>query len=113
MHPNWDSDAPKYDSDIAILTLDSPVQYSDLIQPVCLPELNFEIGSQFGNVIGYGKSELPIIHEPKPKKIQISSTTNDQCFFANYLYAEFASPTTFCAGEKGKNPCKGIYQYFI
>lgn len=38
MHPNWRNDTDKYDSDLAILVLDSEVRFNEFIQPVCLPK---------------------------------------------------------------------------
>lgn len=36
VHPNWSPEGSKYESDIAVLEMDRPVQFSELIQPVCL-----------------------------------------------------------------------------
>lgn len=36
IHPGWSNDTEKYDSDLAILTLDRAVEFTDFIQPVCL-----------------------------------------------------------------------------
>ncbi|KAG5677124.1 hypothetical protein PVAND_006906 [Polypedilum vanderplanki] len=107
IHKNWNPAVPNYDSDIAILTLNNRVQFNDFVQPVCLPDKNFQIDVRRGSVVGFGKSENLLRHEPRPKKIEISSLTNDDCFFTDYNFARFGSRTTFCAGEEGKSPCKG------
>jgi hypothetical protein len=107
VHENWNPKTLNYDSDIAILTLINQVQFNDFVQPVCLPDSNFQIGLRLGSVVGFGKSEEPLRHEPRPKKIEISTLTNDDCFFEDYNFARFGSKTTFCAGELGKNPCRG------
>lgn len=43
VHPRWNHHEPKYEADIAVLVLDREVQFSELIQPVCLtvePEIS-------------------------------------------------------------------------
>jgi len=45
-----------------------------------------------------------------PRKVTIKSTTNEECFFNDYHFAKFASPRTFCAGERGKTPCQGNFK---
>lgn len=41
-------------NDIALLTLDSPVQYSQSIRPICLPTGSKSYGGQWGIVAGWG-----------------------------------------------------------
>lgn len=36
VHPGWNPREPKYEGDLAVLMLDREVQFSELIQPVCL-----------------------------------------------------------------------------
>lgn len=36
LHHGWKFDSPKYDSDIALLVLNYPVEFSTFVQPVCL-----------------------------------------------------------------------------
>lgn len=43
VHPRWNPGDPKYEADLAILKMDREVQFSELIQPVCLtfePEIS-------------------------------------------------------------------------
>lgn len=41
-------------NDIALLTLDSPVQYSRSVRPICLPTGSKGYGGQYGIVAGWG-----------------------------------------------------------
>lgn len=88
--------------------LKNRLEYSDNIQPVCLPSPDERVFNIRGLVVGYGKSESNLLHENIPRKVEISSYTNDDCFFSDYQFARFGSPRTFCAGERGKTPCQGI-----
>lgn len=83
------------------------VEFTEYIQPVCLPGPDEPVFRIKGLVVGYGKSESSALHENIPRKVEISSYTNDDCFFSDYQFARFGSPRTFCAGERGKTPCQG------
>lgn len=47
-------DARTLYNDVALLTLDSPVQYTKSVRPICLPNNNRNYGGQYGTVIGWG-----------------------------------------------------------
>lgn len=107
VHPEWNPKDVRYDADIALLQLQNFVTFSDVIQPVCIAPPDLDAFHLLGKVAGWGKSENPSIHEVKPKQVDIPSHGNDNCFLTDYRFAKFASPRTFCAGERGKTPCKG------
>lgn len=107
IHPTWKPKDVRYDADIAILQLQNLVTFSDLVQPVCLPPANLNVFTITGRVVGWGKSESTEKNEVKPKQVEIPAYGNEDCFFADYRFAQFGSPRTFCAGERGKTPCQG------
>lgn len=41
-------------NDVALLTLDSPVQYSKAVRPICLPTTTKSYGGSYGIVAGWG-----------------------------------------------------------
>lgn len=47
-------DARTLYNDVALLTLDSPVQYSKTVRAICLPTQNRNYGGQYGTVVGWG-----------------------------------------------------------
>lgn len=107
IHPKWNPKDVRYDADIALVHLNNLVTFSNFIQPVCLPPPNLNAFTLTGKVVGWGQSELPGRHEVRPKQVEIPSYGNEDCFFTDYRFAQFGSPRTFCAGERGKTPCKG------
>lgn len=107
IHPNWSTNDIRYDADISILMLKRRVEFTEYVQPVCLPGRDEVVFKIRGHVVGYGKSESGTLHENVPRKVEISSYSNDDCFFSDYQFARFGSPRTFCAGERGKTPCQG------
>lgn len=107
IHPNWNPKDIRWDADIAILTLQNLVTFSDVIQPVCLPQPNLNVFTLNGRVVGWGQSENSGLHEYQPKHVKIPSYGNEECFLSDYRFAQIASQRTFCAGERGNTPCKG------
>lgn len=47
-------DARTLYNDVAVLTLDSPVEYTHNIRPICLPGSERSYGGMYGTVIGWG-----------------------------------------------------------
>lgn len=62
-------------NDIAILTLDSPVTFSQQIRPICLPVAGGDFAGRTGTVIGWGS-----IRESNYKK-NIQKTVLYICLF--------------------------------
>ena len=96
-------------SDIAILVLKSPVQYTDTIKPICLPEGNSSYAGEKGTVAGWG---LLGYGGSSPKVLQELTTeiwNNERCS-SNYEKKYPDSPasiteTMLCSGKEGKSPC--------
>ena len=40
IHPEWKFNKENYDADIAVVTLFGPVDVTETVQPICLPEQN-------------------------------------------------------------------------
>jgi hypothetical protein len=112
IHPEWNIYAESYDADIAVLSLESFVEYSDKIIPICLPpQIDIKIEQRddlIGVVVGYGRSEDATRHEVVPKMIEIPTVGQTKCFLNNENLASLSSNRTFCAGLKGRAPCKDL-----
>ena len=55
VHPDWKPLDKSYDADIAIIVMDSPVEYSDFIRPICVWEFSehlHEVVGQQGTMAG-------------------------------------------------------------
>jgi Trypsin len=107
IHEDWGKDIHSRDGDIAVLTLSSSVQFTKFIQPACLPVKDANVFNVKGSVVGYGKSELTVLHENIPKFIEIDSVDYYDCLVSNNAFGKLVSRNTFCAGGKGKSPCRG------
>lgn len=108
IHPEWREDEESFDADIAIIKMRESVIFTDYISPICLPTSSINVFDVYGSVAGYGLTELSFDGKPEkaPKFIRIPTVSQEECLFDNTEYAKRASRRTFCAGEKGKIPCK-------
>ena len=51
---SYSADKNRFDSDLAILKLDSPLVFDDNVKPICLPDASFEPTTVKGVVSGWG-----------------------------------------------------------
>lgn len=109
LHPDWDSFSNKFDADIAIVVLRTPVKYSITIQPICLPPPSSDEVIGIGTIIGWGKSEPNNEVDFRPNELEVLAVNQSQCFFTHNELVQFSSHRTFCAGfvNQSKAPCTG------
>jgi hypothetical protein len=116
IHPDWNIYSDNFDADIAIILLESFIEFSDRIIPICLPpQVDVTVEQKedlMGVVIGYGRSENAAVHEVVPKKIEIPTVSQQNCFFMDDNLASLSSNRTFCAGLPGIAPCKFYLKIF-
>ncbi|XP_050459471.1 serine protease gd-like isoform X2 [Cataglyphis hispanica] len=99
------------DSDLAILTLRTPVEFSPTIKPVCMWHGSSDLQSavnKIGYVVGWGRNEFgnPYVAEPRMAKVPIVS--QEVCLWSDSRFVNFTSNRTFCAGSRdGSGPCNG------
>lgn len=119
LHPDWKPHATNFDADIAIATTEYAMYFTNLVQPICLPNFNAVLIHPLGTVVGWGRSEKTgdnkLDHENLPKEIEVKAVTNEECFLHYDEFAKISSPRTFCAGWPGKNigPCHGEFYFFL
>ena len=77
IHPDWNIDNDSYDGDIALLLLDTEVQYSATVQPICLSKPKSPVAQATeGIFVGYGKTEFGTISNiAKNSKYQLKIIT--------------------------------------
>jgi len=128
IHPDWKFDEEKYDADLAIIFMQGRIEFTNFIQPVCLPAISSKVYSDIGYIAGeaqessdesfaieklisgWGQSESSgNSHEVVPKQVEIKKVKNEFCFLKYYQLGRLSSARTFCAGnpEEEKSACKG------
>lgn len=111
IHEEWNSTSWRYNADIAIIVLMESIAFSKTIQPICLPEKNYDYVNETGIVVGWGKSEHSGLrnYDDTPSKVQIPAINDSYCLTKFPKLAQHADVGTFCGGYeyKGKAPCFG------
>lgn len=87
VHEDWKQSTLRHDADIAIIFFEKTVEFSNYIQPACLPSSDWKEKSlKGGKVFGWGSSERTKAGVPEniTRKIELEPPiTNEQCFFEN------------------------------
>lgn len=105
IHPLFIGTYPsKSTGNIAILELDQPIEFTDLIRPPCLWKENEDldkITAETAIVIGWGA-------DAKPKKFTMPIVSNLDCVQSHEAIAKILDQYSFCAGfRNGSVPCVG------
>ncbi|KAK5905067.1 hypothetical protein CesoFtcFv8_006572 [Champsocephalus esox] len=104
-HPNYNEYT--FDNDIALMELDSPVTFSDYIQPICLPSSthNFPTGNTVW-ITGWGATREGGSAATILQKAQVRIINHSVC---NDLMAGEITSRMFCAGvlTGGVDACQG------
>ncbi|XP_070497629.1 CLIP domain-containing serine protease B4-like [Chironomus tepperi] len=108
VHPDWNIDIESYEGDIALLTLETEIQFSPTIQRICLSRPNTEMAQATeGIVIGYGKTEDGKSSNIA-KKLIVPIKSYHQCVKEHDRLKVFLSARTFCGGPgDGRGICDG------
>ena len=106
----------RFDNDIAIVKLESPLTFNDDVQPACLPHTSFtfETGDN-SYVSGWGATVMrPIGEEPGPvsnilQYVRLPLITNTDCVFPKTEWAPTQiTSNNVCAGfpNGGRDICQ-------
>jgi Leucine-rich repeat (LRR) protein len=110
IHPDWSNSKFSFHADIAILVLTDLISFSNLIQPICLPEQSFDdVETGVGVIAGWGQSQRNHLHDVKPNALEIPVINSTHCLLRFPKLVDIASVSSFCGGyeNQGKAPCLG------
>ncbi|XP_030563715.1 proclotting enzyme [Drosophila novamexicana] len=95
------------DSDIALLTLETPVIFNDIISPICLWEAaGNEIAAEVGSIAGWGTDEKGNDVTRYPHVVEAKIASEADC--ANSWNGQRVLVRTLCASNlDGSGPCLG------
>ncbi|XP_052126172.1 proclotting enzyme-like [Frankliniella occidentalis] len=95
-------------NDVAILTLDSPVQYRRDIRPICMPSGSAGYSGKTATVIGWGSLRESGPQPAVLQEVNIPVWTNAEC---RQKYGNAAPggivDTFLCAGQASRDSCSG------
>jgi secreted trypsin-like serine protease len=93
-------------NDIAILTLDSPVTFTNMIRPICLPTGADLYAGSTATVVGWGSLRESGPQPSVLQEVSISIWTNSECRTKYGSAAPGGIVEHFiCAGQAGKDSC--------
>nr|XP_009678327.1 PREDICTED: ovochymase-1 [Struthio camelus australis] len=110
VHPNFD--IASYDSDIALVQLDVPLEYNAAVRPVCLPNSTEPVSSSsLCTVSGWGIIEDDGSRARRLQQIQVPVLENEVCERNYYLnHPGGITARMLCAGfvsAGGRDSCQG------
>jgi secreted trypsin-like serine protease len=113
LHRDWDSESVEFDADISIVVLRDSVVFSKNVEPICLPQPNYDEVVETGTVVGWGVSERSEAAgeqiDSTPNKLEVSAVSQAHCFLTVNSLVVPSSNRTFCAGyiNQNKSACNG------
>ncbi|KAF2895865.1 hypothetical protein ILUMI_10310 [Ignelater luminosus] len=106
VHPDYDFRKSK--NDIALLRLDRNIEFTNFIQPICLPVSEApdpSTGSKL-TVVGWGITENDTKSDVK-LKVNVPVVSKEQCSSKLHNIGDVDSTRICAGGEKGKDACQG------
>lgn len=111
VHPDWKVFNEKYDADLAIFVMSEVVDFTNLIQPVCMPHTDQldDTYDKEAKIVGWGLAESADHRNNEfiPRETTTRTLNDSYCFTKNPQIAIFASTSTFCGGGEGGSPNSG------
>ncbi|XP_067874706.1 serine protease hepsin [Heterodontus francisci] len=107
--PFLDLNAEDNSNDVAVLHLQKPLNFTDYIQPLCLPAIGQPlVEGAVCSVTGWGNTEYYGHQSDILREASVPIISNDQCNSPEY-YNDQITPKMFCAGysEGGIDACQG------
>jgi len=110
IHPNYNH--MTLDNDLALIELDSDVEYERHIQPICLPEKDTDFVGSEAYVSGWGVMSYAEKNIPEVLQIvKVPIVSNEKCeqMYRKAKHHFMARDTIVCAGYAvgGKDSCEG------
>jgi len=96
------------DNDIALLELESPVTYSAVIRPICLPTryVNSNFDGQIGVVTGWGTTDFGGESSTNLLEVSLPIISTDNCK-TNAKVGNKITQNMFCTYADNKDACQG------
>lgn len=86
-----------YNNDIALLRLDSPVEFGGLLRPVCLPPIGKNFNGDLGVVVGWGAIKESGAVSNTLMEVAVPILSNEKCRTSKY--GDKITDNMMCAGD--------------
>ncbi|XP_051865032.1 transmembrane protease serine 6-like isoform X2 [Pristis pectinata] len=96
---------PSFNYDVALLELSQPVEYTDFVQPACLPIATASTAGRRCTAIGWGKTSENGLPSNELLQTEVQVFNNSQC----QRFIPKITEQMICAGvpEGGRDACQG------
>ncbi|XP_042892757.1 proclotting enzyme-like [Penaeus japonicus] len=103
LHPNYEDET--VDNDIALLEVE-PIEFSDRVMPVCLPEQKDDYDDVSATVTGWGTLSEGGVPSDVLMEVTLPTMSNGKCM---ETYSDLVTKNMICAGldAGGKDSCQG------
>lgn len=106
-HPDYNT--RPMDSDVALLKLSAPIdfsQYKNAIAPICLPPADVSFEKKIGIVTGWGVIKFGGTQSTVLRAVKVPIMNNENC---KKSYGSYVTENMICAGyaQGGKDACQG------
>jgi len=106
-HPKWSSRMLDYD--IALLELQTPIQFNKYVSPVCLPSDNPPVGAEC-YITGWGKTYHPGMMHPTLQQAKMPIVSNKVCYAKNKKFIPVPITSRMvCSGDGGHSRRSGCH----
>ncbi|XP_047532122.1 transmembrane protease serine 9-like [Vanessa atalanta] len=107
-HPSFTSNAVRDINDIAVLTLEKKLKFSDKVRPICLPSEDMIFGDLPLTVAGWGKTRQGALTSSRYLlETRVKLVMSHVCTKSSIYKDNFVSDTMMCAYSLGKDACQG------
>nr|XP_026485598.1 transmembrane protease serine 9-like [Vanessa tameamea] len=107
-HPSFTSNAVRDINDIAVLTLEKKLKFSDKVRPICLPSEDMTFGELPLTVAGWGKTRQGALTSSRYLlETRVKLVMSHVCTKSSIYKDNFVSDSMMCAYSLGKDACQG------
>nr|XP_034828510.1 plasminogen-like [Maniola hyperantus] len=107
-HPNFTSNAVRDINDIAVLTLEKTLKFSDKVRPICLPSKDMDFRNLALTVAGWGKTRQGALTSSRYLlETKVKIVPSAVCSKSAIYRTNLVSDSMMCAYSLGKDACQG------
>lgn len=107
IHPEYNV-RTKFDMDYTLLILDTPIRWSKIARPVCLPHVGTSYDNIEATVTGWGKIKSRGTHASILQEVDVQTMDNSACVKPKTVYkTEQITDNMICAAQPTKDSCQG------